>query len=101
MVITRYYRSLVASRSLAPPVPLEGAAALRYRAWQRHERRKRALDRLFNALLWLNAERYRRELRDINASANERIADVDDAKGCGYIEDTDKPKGSSDVQARF
>ena len=90
MVISRYTRSLVASRSLAPPVPLEGAAALRYRAWQRHERRKRALEKLFGKLLWLNATKYRNELAYINASANERIAEVDDNAGCGYIKDINK-----------
>lgn len=90
MAISRYTRSLVQARALNPPFPLDPVEAKRYRAWQRHERRKRALDKLFGKLLWLNAERYRRELAFINDAANERIATVDDGDRCGYVQDINK-----------
>lgn len=93
MAVPRYLRSLVQARTLAPPWTLDEWDAKRYRAWQRWQRRTRALDRLFGKLLWLNSERYKRELAAINQASKQRIADLGDGDVIGYVDPVNKPKG--------
>lgn len=67
MVIAEYYRSLIRHRSLAPPWPMTDQEARRYRCWQRHTRRMRALDKAIAGLRMLLVKRYNAELARINA----------------------------------
>lgn len=100
MVIAEYYRSLIRVRSLAPPWPMSGQEARRYRAWQRHTRRMRALDKCMHALRMLLVKRYNDELARINA--DDDVADTpDQARADGKAAFTRRSGGPYAVSPHF